>query len=71
MKLGTDSKKGKLMFKYKAMKEFNEKVKDLNDDEYGICTPNWVAFTTQIVDYIANPKILIKNEDVVNRLLYE
>jgi len=46
MKLGTDSKKGKLMFKYKNMKEFNEKVKELNDEEYGICTPNFAAFTT-------------------------
>ena len=71
MKLGTDSKKGKLMFKYKTMKDFNDKIKELNEDEYGICTPNWSAFTTQIVDYLANPKIIIKNEDVVNRLLYE
>jgi len=46
MKLGTDSKKGKLMFKYKNVKEFNEKIKELNEDEYGYCTPNWGAFTT-------------------------
>ena len=71
MKLGTDSRKGKLMFKYKTVKEFNEKVKELEEDEYGICTPNWGAFTTQIIDYIVNPKVIIKNEDVVNRLLYE
>jgi len=71
LKLGTDSKKGKLMFKYKTMKEFNEKIKEMSEDEYGICTPNWSAFTCQIVDYVANPKVIIKNEDVVNRLLYD
>lgn len=46
MKLGTDTVKGKkLCFNYKNMKEFNEKVRELNEDEYGICTPNWSAFT--------------------------
>ena len=46
MKLGQDSKKGKLMFKYKTVKEFNEKIKELTEDEYGYNTPNWGAFTT-------------------------
>jgi len=57
MKLGTDTKFGKLTFKYKTMNDFNDKIKELTEDEYGYCTTNWGAFTVECVDYLANPKV--------------